>query len=394
MPSALATPERTQAKDVSRAGSRRLDLDVVRGCAILLALGWHFSQHPSGNPILDALQWPGRTFGWAGVDLFFVLSGFLVGQLVLREHQRTGRFDGRRFTVRRVLKLWPVLYVFLAVQVLFGPEPVDSYLWQTALHLQNYSGTSLAHLWSLAVEEHFYLVLAVLFPLATRRRLSPGVLMGVLAGVLVAALALRITGVADGVSDVRLQWRTHFRVDSLAAGVLLATVAVHRPAAFERLLRHRWLWAVLTALGVVFLSNVGKNEPLGVTLGFTVAYLTAAAFLLTLYGTTWVPRARLVTGPVAVLGRYSYGVYVWHIAAAEFVLGLLPGQAYDSGAPVVQGIKYGSAVTIGVLATVLVEKPVLRLRDRFLPERRTATEPASPQPSASRAQAVASAAAR
>src|SRR3954470_14242682 len=215
MSSATATRERSRTTDVSRAGSRRLDLDVVRGCAIVLALGWDFSKHLSGNWFLDARQWPGRTFGWAGVDLFFVLSGCLVGQLVLREHQCTGRFDGRRFTVRRALKLWPVLYVFLCVQVLLGPDPVDSYLWQTALHLQNYAGTSLGHLWSLAVEEHFYLVLAVLFPLVTRRRFSPRVLAGVLAGVLVAALAVRFAGDAAGVSDVRLQWRTHFRADAL-----------------------------------------------------------------------------------------------------------------------------------------------------------------------------------
>ena len=111
-----------------RAGSRRLDLDVVRGVAIVLALGWHFSRNPSGNPVLDALQWPGRTFGWAGVDLFFVLSGFLMGQLVLRERARTGGFDGRRFTARRLLRLWPVLYVFLAVHAVLGTEPVGSYL--------------------------------------------------------------------------------------------------------------------------------------------------------------------------------------------------------------------------------------------------------------------------
>src|SRR3954463_1565831 len=371
MPSAtdgLATRRQSEGRGTP---ARRLDLDVVRGVAILLALGWHFSQKPSGNVVLDALQWPGRTFGWAGVDLFFVLSGFLVGQLVLREHQRTGRFDDRRFTVRRALKLWPVLSVFLAVQVLAGPYPVATYLWQTALHLQNYAGTSLGHLWSLAVEEHFYLVLAVLFPLVTRRRFAPRVLAGALAAVLVAALAVRFAGDAAGVSDVRLQWRTHFRADALAAGVLLATVAVHRPVTFERLLRYRWLWAVLTVLGGVWLAHVGKSEPLGRTLGYTVAYLTAAAFLLTLYGATWVPRARLMTGPMAALGRYSYGIYIWHIAAAQSVLGLFPGAAYDSGTPVVQAIKYGSAVGIGVLAPVLVERPVLRLRERFLPDRRT-----------------------
>src|SRR4051812_34038425 len=232
------------------AEGRRLDLDVVRGLAIVLALGWHFSGTPTGNRLVDALTWPGRQFGWAGVDLFFVLSGFLLGRLVLTEQARTGRFDGRRFTARRLLKLWPVLYVFLAVQVLAAPEPWTSYLWQNALHLQNYAGTSLTHLWSLAVEEHFYLALALLFPLFARRRGSPRLLAGILVGVLVAALALRIWGSIDGVSDVRLQWRTHFRVDSLAAGVLLALVSVHWPQTFERLRTNRRLLAGVLVLGV------------------------------------------------------------------------------------------------------------------------------------------------
>src|SRR3954464_15895660 len=126
----LSTPN-PRATDGSRTrAGRRLDLDVVRGLAIVLALGWHFSRERSGNAVLDALTWPGHSFGWAGVDLFFVLSGFLLGRLVLTEQARTGRFDGRRFTARRVLKLWPVLYVFLGVQALGGPEPWTSYLWQ------------------------------------------------------------------------------------------------------------------------------------------------------------------------------------------------------------------------------------------------------------------------
>src|SRR5687767_15135080 len=240
------SPPRATDGSRTREG-RRLDLDVVRGLAIVLALGWHFSGEQSGNALLDALTWPGRSFGWAGVDLFFVLSGFLLGRLVLNEQARTGRFDGRRFTARRLLKLWPVLYVFLAVQALAGPEPWTSYLWQNALHVQNYAGSSLSHLWSLAVEEHFYLLLAVLFPLFARRRLSVRVLVGVLVGVLVASLVLRGIGAATDVTDVRLQWRTHFRMDSLAAGLLLAVLRVHAPASFERLKRRRWLWAALTA---------------------------------------------------------------------------------------------------------------------------------------------------
>ena len=333
----------------------------------MLALGWHFSGTPTGNRLVDALTWPGRQFGWAGVDLFFVLSGFLLGRLVLTEQTRTGRFDGRRFTARRLLKLWPVLYVFLAVQLLAGPDPWTTYLWQNALHLQNYAGTSLKHLWSLAVEEHFYLALAVLFPWFARRKGSPRLLAVILVGVLVAGLALRIWGMAHGVSDTRLQWRTHFRVDSLAAGVLLALLCVHWPERFEALRARRWLLFAVLGAGVVHLAVVGKEGPIGSTVGFTVAYLTAAALLLLVYRARWVPRARLLAVPVALLGRYSYGIYIWHVFAAAVAVDLLPGVGPGTTTATTQVVKYGAAVVVGVLATVAVEKPVLRLRDRLLP---------------------------
>ena len=358
--------------------ARRLDLDVVRGVAIVLALGWHFSWQLSGNPVLDALQWPAHQFGWAGVDLFFVLSGFLMGRLVLRERARTGGFDGRRFTARRALRLWPVLYVFLAVYALLGDDPVSAFLWQNALHVQNYAGSSLGHLWSLAVEEHFYLLLAVLFPLFARRRGSVRPLVVVLVAVLVASLALRGIAVAHGVGDVRIQWRTHFRMDALAAGVLLAVLRLHAPAAFERVAGRRWAWAAVTAAGVCFLSTVPKDSALGEVLGYTVAYLTGAAFLLLLYGAPWVSRAGWVTRPMAALGRHAYGIYVWHLLAAQVVLDRVPGMNYESATPAAQALKFGAAIVAGVLATVLVERPVLRLRDRLVPSAR----PVEPVPEA------------
>jgi peptidoglycan/LPS O-acetylase OafA/YrhL len=364
MPVLSTSPARATDNSRTREG-RRLDLDVVRGLAIVLALGWHFSGDPTGNVVVDVLTWPGRMFGWAGVDLFFVLSGFLLGRLVLTEQARTGRFNGRRFTARRLLKLWPVLYVFLAVHALAGPESLTSYLWQNALHVQNYAGTSLSHLWSLAVEEHYYLALAILFPLFARRRGSPRTLATILVGILVAALALRIWGATLGVSDVRLQWRTHFRVDSITAGLLLALVSVHWSERFEQLRRHRRLLVGVLVAGIAHLLVVGKQGPLGTTIGFTVAYLTAAALLLLVYRAAWVPRARLISVPMAMLGRYSYGIYIWHIFAASVALELLPGPA-PTGA-LAQIVEYAAAIAVGVLATLAVEKPVLRLRDRLLP---------------------------
>src|SRR3954468_5234623 len=365
MPSIRGHRSRPESPGTS-GRARRPDLDVVRGLAIVLALGWHFNHRWSGNAVLDAVQWPGHMFGWAGVDLFFVLSGFLMGRLVLGEQTPPGGVAGPRFTVRRILKLWPVLYLFLALHAVFGAEPLDSYLWQNALHLQNYAGTSLPHLWSLAVEEHFYLALALLFPLFARRGGSMKLLAGILAGVLVAALALRVGGSLAGVSETRLQWRTHFRVDSLAAGVVLAVVSVRWPERFDRLQRLRWAWLGVAALGTAFLATVGKSGPVGSTLGFTVAWLTAAAVLLLVYRARWVTRARWATAPMAALGRYSYGIYIWHVFAAQIVLGLLDLE-WEAATPAAQAAKYGAAIAIGVLATVLVERPVLRLRDRLLP---------------------------
>jgi peptidoglycan/LPS O-acetylase OafA/YrhL len=382
MPSNRGHRAATEPRSGSPSRTRRLDLDVVRGAAILLALGWHFSG-PTGNVVLDALQWPGKEIGWAGVDLFFVLSGFLMGRLVLGEHRRTGTFDGRRFSLRRILKLWPVLYLFLAVQAVFGSESLRSFLWQNALHVQNIAGTSFAHLWSLAVEEHFYLALALLFPLFVKRGGSLKLFAGILAGVLAAELAFRVAGNWAGVSDVRLQWRTWFHLDGLAAGVLLAVVSVRWPERFQALQHRRRLLLAVLAAGIAVLTVIGKSGPLGTTLGFTVAWMTAAAALLLTYQATWVPRVRWIAAPVAALGRYSYGIYIWHIFAAGTVLGWL-GLDREVSTPFAQAVKYGSAIVVGIAATLLVERPVLRLRDRIWPgteaEQRSVSE--HPAPSA------------
>ncbi|WP_375142881.1 acyltransferase family protein [Aquincola tertiaricarbonis] len=79
------------------APRREQDLDVVRGVAILLAMGWHFNTVSSQWSAFDVVLAPGRIIGWAGVDLFFVLSGFLVGRLILREVESTGAFNYKRF---------------------------------------------------------------------------------------------------------------------------------------------------------------------------------------------------------------------------------------------------------------------------------------------------------
>jgi peptidoglycan/LPS O-acetylase OafA/YrhL len=352
----------------SPLGNRRLDLDVVRGVAILLAMGWHLGLTDSGSPVADVVMWPSRAFGWAGVDLFFVLSGFLMGGIVFRERQRTGRFAGGHFLVRRAFKLWPVFYVFLLAQLALGDNEWQTYFFQNFVHLQNYLGSSHAHLWSLAVEEHFYLALALIAPLMFRRGVSDRSILIGLSVAMIVPLILRIIGFMTGSTPVQLQSLTHFRLDGLAAGVLLALVSIAYPDALDRLLRLRLLWLVLTMAVIAFLSFTLKQSALGSTIGYTVTMIGAASFLLLLYKAAWVPRWSLLLRPVGLLGVYSYALYVWHIAAARLAERIVEMALPQLDAPILQTvINYAFAIAVAVVITRLVEWPSLRLRDRLIP---------------------------
>ncbi|MEV8149970.1 acyltransferase [Arthrobacter sp. NPDC080073] len=360
---------------------RELDLDVVRGVAILLAMGWHFNA-VTGIPVIDVLLWPGHAIGWAGVDLFFVLSGFLVGRILLKERIKTGAFDRWRFMKRRALKLWPVLYVYLIAELFMSNNGWQTFFLQNIVHLQNYLGTSLSQLWSLAVEEHFYLLAAILFPIFARRGGQPKILLTIMTSVLAACLLFRFIGAAAGASEVQIQWQTHFRADSLAAGVILAVLSVHYEPMFTRMLKLRWLWLGLTVAGTAFLVIVPRPSFIGDTVGYTVAYITAGSFILLLYKAAWIPKTQWALRPLGRLGLYSYGLYIWHAAAAGFLVMVLtkaapvvPAAAFVMESPVlVVVLKYAIAIATGIVMTIAIEWPALRIRDRFFPSEVHATD--------------------
>ena len=159
-------------------GTRLIQLDFLRGCAALLVMGHH--------GFLEATQagffkWPAHVW-WrlanSGVDLFFVLSGFLIGGLLFQEWKKSGNLDIKRFLIRRGFKIWPsyFFYVFFSIgvhsaTVTWGdPWRGLTYLLPNLLHLQNYLVTPITHTWSLSVEEHFYLALPfVLVYIGARR---------------------------------------------------------------------------------------------------------------------------------------------------------------------------------------------------------------------------------
>ena len=197
--------------------SRDQQLDMLRGIAILLVLGRH----------VHYLQfWHG--IGWSGVDLFFVLSGFLISGLLFSEYKNTGRINVKRFWIRRAFKIYPPFYGLILLTVVYfliWYKTVPRALLGDIFFVQNYVPGVWGHGWSLAVEEHFYIALPLLLMLMIRfskdkenpfRRIP---LISICLTIL--CLYLRVSASHRTVEWERLAFPTHLRVDALFAGVAL-----------------------------------------------------------------------------------------------------------------------------------------------------------------------------
>jgi peptidoglycan/LPS O-acetylase OafA/YrhL len=158
--------------------TRLPQLDLLRGIAVLLVIARHL---PFGYSYAGQLAPSVKIafdFGWTGVDLFFVLSGFLVGGLLFKEWQRRSALDIRRFLIRRAFKIWPAYFIYvIAMGILYiwdgslgPPRQLLTLIFPNLLHLQSYVLTPLPHTWSLSVEEHFYLALPLVLLFVANRR--------------------------------------------------------------------------------------------------------------------------------------------------------------------------------------------------------------------------------
>jgi peptidoglycan/LPS O-acetylase OafA/YrhL len=153
---------------LSAPPTRLVQLDFLRGAAILLVFGRHPSFWPDNAGRMRGIADFWYNFGWTGVDLFFVLSGFLVGGLLLGEVRERGNANVSRFIFRRAFKIWPSYYALVLISIVlkaveYGWRTSFTLYWPNLLHVQNdFGGGLLTHTWSLAVEEHFYLALPLL----------------------------------------------------------------------------------------------------------------------------------------------------------------------------------------------------------------------------------------
>lgn len=362
----------TSARD---AGSgRSATLDALRAIAVLLVLGRHLPEvDPALPPAVRAVVVPWRHFGWIGVDLFFVLSGFLVSGLLFEEHRRHGNLRVLRFLGRRGFKIYPAFYALLLGSWFLAPPAIEriNFLWE-ALFVQNYLGWVWSHTWSLAIEEHFYLGLVVIVGLMARvgrdaaepfRRLPQICALGL---ALAFAIRLRTYSVYPRGT---LLLPTHYRFDSLLFGTLLAYWWAYRRDEVIDYVRRRMTLLTISSLALLVPCVVLPlpNNFFVNTVGYTTNYLGFGGLLMAA-----VVRGRdtLAPGPtvraLARVGFYSYSTYLWHFPVLALTVRYVPRQIGWTAMLVVYLI--GSLVA-GVLMAKLIELPFLRLRDRLLPSR-------------------------
>ena len=336
-------------------------LDGLRTLAVVLVVGYHVARAEDLSTVL-----PG---GFVGVDVFFVLSGFLITSLLLREHARTGAVDLRRFYVRRLWRLCPALVlVSLVAAAAIGLAPstfgleaahpaealvavVHGMSWWSGLELPG-GPYLLGMTWSLSVEEHFYL----LWPLALLAVLRRGWSLRAVATIAVLANAWPALLLLSGADADRLYYLPDSRAAQLLTGCALASLLFSR-GELGRLRRAFGPAAASLALaGVALTALFGSRQDGWYWLGGMQVLGVAAAVVighLVLHGDARLSHA-LRWGPLPVLGLWSYGIYLWHLPLIRFAQPVLGDTlAVALGAALL-------AVPLAAASYRFVEQPLLR----------------------------------
>jgi peptidoglycan/LPS O-acetylase OafA/YrhL len=334
------------------SGTRVAGLDVLRAIALALVLCRHAPERVAALPLFSALE----RGGWAGVDLFFVLSGYLVAGLLFRDYPHC---DVARFLLRRSLKIYPAFY-FCLVCMAVSQRASWSNVWPELFFLQNYwPGVRHLTTWSLGVEEHFYLLLAAVVVVAKWRQWPLSAFIAGVSLLIGGCLAARVwTASHTAYTDFTHLFPTHLRLDSLAWGVGLAASMRIWPWLRGWGAEHRLALCLMAVAAFGWSAVVPVSHPWSHTGGLTVLAGGGVAAVLAL--AEWRPTG-FVAQALARVGRDSYSIYLWHMWALAVVSAadwpILPTVLAWPLLPIV----------IGACAAQLVEQPILAWRDRNWP---------------------------
>jgi peptidoglycan/LPS O-acetylase OafA/YrhL len=343
-----------QHKDVLTLTAYEPAFDGLRALAVIAVIAYHVS------PRLV----PG---GWMGVDVFFVLSGYLITNILRREADISGTIDFRKFYIRRFLRLTPAFWFLLIVialpTALFSKAGRAGSLQAvliSASYMMNWNRAFdvfpqglLGHTWSLAMEEQFYIIWPFLFIFIYRRRPVHWT------AVIIFAITLwRVYLVCAGADPERTYNGFDTHGDALLIGCMLALLPIGARAGA----RARAFLAIPVAGAILMLAGVAHRTFFTQTLGLTLASLLSAWLIVGAMQPSWLRRA-LSVRPLVYTGRISYGWYLWH----------LPIILFGQKVPLLRS-EWGNAVLaiaaypVAALSYKFVEQRFLRLKSQFQPD--------------------------
>jgi peptidoglycan/LPS O-acetylase OafA/YrhL len=323
----------------------------LRAIAVLLVLAFHCGV-------------PGFSAGYLGVDLFFVLSGFLITQLLVEAVETRGRIDVPQFYLRRFLRLGPPLLLLLLFYVAVAPIAWPQFsrgerLQDAALvglYLSDYMiafwkiPKALGHSWSLSVEEHFYLIWPLAVLLLARCNVHRRIVL--LFGLFLLATAWRVFE-SYHAGWVATYYRFDTRISGLILGALLATCLRGGPKIPERTANLIGGAAYLALVGCLAVGH--WRAPGSLAWLTTLTEMAAAGFVIAASSPKSKAHSILSAPPLVGLGVISYGLYLWHYPIAVYFREWLPW-------PEATAIIAMSTIAVATVSYLAVERPLQRYR--------------------------------
>jgi peptidoglycan/LPS O-acetylase OafA/YrhL len=354
-------------------------LDTLRALAIIFVVLHHYVLFVSSG---DTFGWVGEV-GWVGVDLFFALSGYLIGNQIFAAMRSPQGFSLGHFYGRRLLRTLPNFYAILALYFLsswFRVEKPLPPLWKFITFTQNINlepGTAFSHAWSLCIEEQFYLLLPAAALLVGALRGGARWGWAAIAATLAAGMLVRGLLWQDLVHGPLAQhnyfkfiyYSSFCRFDELVAGVALALLKNHHAGAWRRLTAHGnlALAAGAAVCALAFALFLSDRYSFGITVfGYPMLALGFALLIVAALGERSLLRTIRVPG-AGSLALWSYAVYLTHKQVCILAARPLAGWGYGPESPMAIGVLLALSVLSGWVLYRLVETPFMALRSRYLP---------------------------